>query len=58
VPFPKPVRLHPDFSNNTLKNYTPEFVDEKKSWDLRRFFPYEDFPEHDGISIIELEELD
>ena len=50
----KPVRLHPDFSNNTLKYYTPEFADERKVWDLSHLFPYKDFPEHDGRSVIEL----
>jgi len=51
----KVVRLHPDFSNNTLKCYSPEFADGSKVWGLTYLFPYEDFPEHDGKSIIELE---
>ena len=54
----KPVRLHPDFSNNTSKRYSPEFADGLKIWGLGHLFPYEDFPEHDGKSIIELEDSD
>ena len=54
----KPVRLHPDFTNNTLKCYSPEFADEKKVWGLSYLFPYKDFPEYDGKSIIEMEDSD
>jgi len=49
-----PVRLHPDPTNYTYKYYVPEFAKGDPRWDLRRIFPYEDFPEHDGHSIIEL----
>ena len=54
----KPVRLYPDFSDNTFKYYTPEFADEGKVWGLEHLFPYKDFPEHDGRSVIELSESD
>ena len=51
----KPVRLHPDPSNYTYKHYVPQFAEGDPHWNLRRIFPYEDFPEYDGKSIIELE---
>ena len=54
----KPVRLHPDPTNYTYKNYVPQFSEGAPRWDLRRVYPYEDFPEHDGKSIIELEGSD
>ena len=54
----KPVRLHPDFSDNTVKYYTPEFADEGKVWGLEHLFPHKDFPEHDGRSVIELDDSD
>ncbi len=54
----KPVRLHPEFGNSTNKYFTPEFANGGMSWGLSYLFPYKDFPEHDGKSIIELENLD
>jgi len=50
----KPVRLHPDPTNYTYKYFIPEFAEGDPHWDLRYIFPYEDFPKHDGQSIIEL----
>jgi hypothetical protein len=42
----------------TYKYYVPQFAEGDPRWDLRRIFPYEDFPENDGISVIELSESD
>ena len=50
----KPIKLHPAFGNTTPRYYTPEFEGEQMGWLYSHLFPYEDFPDHDGKSIIEL----
>lgn len=51
----KPIRLHPDYSVNTSKSYTPEFENDKWCWGVSHLYPYGDFPEFSGDSIIEFE---
>ena len=52
----KPVRLHPDYSSNTSKSYTPEFKNGGHVWGINYLYPYSDFPEFSGDSIVELED--
>ena len=52
----KPIRLHPDYSANTWKCYKPVFKDESLGWGPSHLYPYGDFPDFSGDSIVELED--
>ena len=52
----KPMRLHPESRGNTCKCYTPEFKDGSLGWGLSHLYPYGDFPDFSGDSIVELED--
>ena len=52
----KPIRLHPDYSANTWKCYKPVFKDESLGWGPSHLYPYADFPDFSGDSIVELED--
>jgi len=52
----KLIRLLPDYSSNTWKCYKPEFMDGTIGWDHNRLYPYSDFPDFSGDSIVELED--
>ncbi len=52
----KPIRLHPESKFNTCMGYTPEFKDGSLGWGLSHLYPYGDFPDFSGDSIVELED--
>jgi hypothetical protein len=52
----KPIRLYPEIGPGIGKCYTPEFKGDKFGWGLSHLYPYSDFPDFSGDSIVELED--
>jgi hypothetical protein len=51
----KPVRLHPERYYDASGHYTPQFHNGAMGWGLSHLYPYEEYPEHDGKSVVILD---
>jgi len=51
----KPVRHHPERYHDTSGHYTPQFRNGAMGWGLSHLYPYEDYPESDGKSVVILD---